>query len=394
MLQLQLKELDICRVSKILAKYNNIKASIANKAITLEGDISDELLSKLCDSVTICTVQNFPSEVVPIGKEENNQVKGNEALLTLNQDSSVDESTGQDIILAPKVMQKYDLIYPTVKRGEVYICDFGDPYGHEQGFISPVIVVQNDVGNFHSPTTIVLPFTSENKKRLPVHHFFHFSDENMLNYKVACVSNEQNVLLAEQIRTVDKTRLRNFIGTMTPEFMDGIQKIIDISLSLKRSESVVVEPKPVYIDRIVYKNVPVIPDTFRERRDINMVQVKMLSIVNAEELFRIFEARSSDKVKIEKILCLFGFDMQKNGVQYLAKAILISPKDAYFNLETLCGNISKDESDIEKDEIKRLIIARVKERFKLGKSSTISFIRLINGFLTKKEDEQDEETDI
>ena len=63
-------------------------------------------------------------------------------------------------------------------------------------------------------------------------------------------------------------------------------------------------------------------------------------------------------------------------------------------METLCENISKDESDIEKDEIKRLIIARVKERFKLGKSSTISFIRLINGFLTKKEDEQDEETDI
>ncbi len=393
MLQLQLKELDICRVSKILAKYNNIKASIANKAITLEGDISDELLSKLCDSVTICTVQNFPSEVVPIGKEENNQVKGNEALLTLNQDSSVDESTGQDIILAPKVMQKYDLIYPTVKRGEVYICDFGDPYGHEQGFIRPVIVVQNDVGNFHSPTTIVLPCTTEDKKSLPVNHFFHFSDENMFDYNSALPS-DKNVIMAEQIRTVDKTRLRGFIGTMTPEFMDDIQKIIDISLSLKRSESVIVEPKPVYIDRIVYKNVPVIPDTYRERRDINMAQIKMLSIVNAEELFRIFEARSSDKVKIEKILCLFGFDMQKNGVQYLAKAILISPKDAYFNLETLCENISKDESDIEKDEIKRLIIARVKERFKLGKSSTISFIRLINGFLTKKEDEQDEETDI
>ncbi len=392
MLQLQLKELDICRVSKILAKYN-IKASIANKTITLEGNISDELLSRLCNSITICTVQNFPSEVVSIGKGESNQVKSNEALLTLKQDSSVDESTGQGIILAPKVMQKYDLIYPTVKRGEVYICDFGEPYGHEQGFIRPAIVVQNDVGNFHAPTTIVLPCTAEDKKSLPVNHFFHFSDENMFDYNSALPS-DKNVIMAEQIRPVDKTRLRSFIGTMTSEFMDDIQKIIDISLSLKRSESVIVEPKPVYIDRIVYKNVPVIPDTYRERRDINMAQIKMLSIVNAEELFRIFETRSSDKVKIEKILCLFGFDMQKNGVQYLAKAILISPKDAYFNLETLCENISKDESDIEKDEIKRLIIARVKERFKLGKSSTISFIRLINGFLTKKEDEQDEETDI
>lgn len=392
MLQLHVEELDICRVSKILAKHN-IKASIANKTITLEGDISDKLLNSLCDSVTICTVQNFPDEVVSVVKDENSQASTNKALLASAKDNSIAKPTSKELILAPKVMQKYDLIYPTVKRGEVYICDFGEPYGHEQGFIRPVIVVQNDVGNFHSPTTIVLPCTAEDKKSLPVNHFFHFSDENMFDYNSALPS-DKNVIMAEQIRTVDKTRLRGFIGTMTPEFMDDIQKIIDISLSLKRSESVIVEPKPVYIDRIVYKNVPVIPDTFRERRDINMAQIKMLSIVNAEELFRISETRSSDKVKIKKILCLFGFDMQKNGVQYLAKAILISPKDAYFNLETLCENISKDESDIEKDEIKRLIIARVKERFKLGKSSTISFIRLINGFLTKKEDEQDEETDI
>lgn len=74
MLQLQLKELDICRVSKILAKYN-IKASIANKTITLEGNISDELLSRLCNSITICTVQNFPSEVVSIGKEKATKLK-------------------------------------------------------------------------------------------------------------------------------------------------------------------------------------------------------------------------------------------------------------------------------------------------------------------------------
>ena len=78
--------------------------------------------------------------------------------------------------------------------------------------------------------------------------------------------------------------------------------------------------------------------------------------------------------------------MQKNGVQYLFKAILISPKDAYFNLETLCESISKSESAIEKDEIKRLIVARVKERFKFKKSPTTDFIRLVNSFLTKKED--------
>lgn len=59
---------------------------------------------------------------------------------------------------------EYDLIYSKVKRGEVYLCDFGESYGSEQGFMRYAIIVQNDDGNFHSPTTIVIACTSEPKK--------------------------------------------------------------------------------------------------------------------------------------------------------------------------------------------------------------------------------------
>ena len=179
------------------------------------------------------------------------------------------------------------------------------------------------------------------------------------------------------------------------EQLNKIQNIIDISLNLQRHEKVITKTEKVYVDKPVYKNVPQFDTNApKERKDLNMVQVKLLSLIDVNELLKIAQARASDKIKAEKILELFGFDMQRNGVQYLFKAILISPKDAYFNLETLCDSVAKSEHNVEKDEIKRLIVARIKEQFKFRKSPAIDFIRLVNRFLIKKEDEQNEENNI
>lgn len=393
MLQLQTKTFDICRISKLLAKHR-IKASISNQVITLDGEISDELLSELCDGITIYNIQNFDDEVIPLIQKETNCPESDEIVLTPTEVEDVAVKTHSDVVLAQTVIEKYDLLYPTVKRGEVYFCDFGEPYGSEQGGERYAIVVQNDDGNLHSPTTIVLACTTKQKKRLPVHYRFVFSNENMIDYDVIRVGMEQTVVMAEQIRTVDKTRLRRFLGTMTPEFMNKMQDIIDISLDLQRQEKVITKTEKVYADKPVYINVPADTNAPKERKDLNMVQIQLLSLVDVNELFKIAQARDSDKIKVEKILEVFGFDMQKNGMQYLFKAILISPKEAYFNLETLCDSIAKSEPNFEKDEIKRLIVARVKEQFKFRKLPTIDFIRLVNSFLIKEEDEQHEENNI
>lgn len=394
MLQLQTKTFDICRISKLLVKHN-IKASISNQVITLDGEISDELLGELCDGITICNVQNFGGEVIPLIQKETNYPESDEIVSTPTEVEDVAVKTPSDVVLAPQITEKYDLLYSTVKRGEVYLCDFGEPYGSEQGNKRYAIVVQNDDGNFHSPTTIVLACTTKQKKRLPFHYHFVFSNENMIDYDVIRVGMKQNVVMAEQIRTVDKTRLRKFLGTMTPEFMNKMQDIIDISLNLQRQEKVITKTEKVYVDKPVYINVPADTNAPKERKDLNMVQIQLLSLVDVNELFKIAQARDSDKIKAEKILGLFGFDMQKNGVQYLFKAILISPKEAYFNLETLCDSVAKSEPNVEKDEIKRLIVARIKEQFKFRKSPTIDFIRLVNSFLIKEEeDEQHEENNI
>lgn len=380
MLQLQAKNINICRISKLLAKYN-IKASITDSIITLDGDISNELLNQLCNSIDINTVQNFTSQGPAYVPKETPIVKSEECIKTevveepkeaetiIEEEAPNAETTQPPHILSQNNLV-YDLLYSEVKRGEVYICDFTEPYGHEQGFIRYAIVIQNDVGNLYSPTTIVVPCTTRHKKELPTHLLCTFSSKNMIDYNRARVGSKENVIMTEHIRTIDKSRLRKYLGTLTPDFMKKIDGKIDISLHLDREVQTIVKQKKV--------NKP------KGRKDLNMVQVQLLSLVDINELLKISHSNFTDEIKVKKILDLFGFDFKKNGVQYLLKAIIASPKNAYFNLETLSKSVSQKES-VDKEEIKRLIIARVKETLSFRESPTIDFIRLVNSFLVKEE---------
>lgn len=371
MLQFQTKSIDICRISKLLVKYN-IKSSITDSVITLEGDIPDDLLTQLCDSININGIQNFISQE-PLSTLSETSFSKNEkstqaevvekpkeiASVCVEEKQQIEEI--QAIPILSHNISEYDLIYSTVKRGEVYLCDFGEPYGHEQGFMRYAIIVQNDDGNFHSPTTIVVACTSEPKKRLPVHYHCTFSSSNMIDYDLEKVGSAENVIMAEQIQTVDKARLRKYLGMLTTDFMEQIDQKLNISLQLSS----------------------------KERKDVNMVQIRLLSFVDINELLKISQEHATDEVKAEKILKLFGFDFNKKGVSYVFEAIIASPKAAYFNLETLSESISKEES-IDKEEVKRLIVARVKETFGFKKAPTIDFIRLVNSFLSKQEDNNEE----
>ena len=347
MLQLRLKEVNICQISKTIGRYNII-ANITNNVVTLYSKVPDELLSELCNNSH--TIQNFNDE------HEFNQ--GGEKI--------TQKESKKEVTITQKNIEKYDLRYPIVKRGEVYLCDYGKPYGSEQGYKRYAIIVQNDYGNIYSPTTIVISCSTASKQKSPVHYCFKFSNENMIDYNMSHVSNKQNVVMAEQIRTVDKTRLRDFLGTMTPKFMDKVQEIIDISLNLSRGEKEFAMEEIIETDRNL---------------NLNIIQMHLLSFVDANELLNISRSEESCKIRVKKILNLFGFDMSKNGAQYLLQAITISLSERYFNLNTLCKNISEAEKDIDKKEIQRLIVSVVKEKFKLIKSPVIDFISLVHIYL-------------
>ena len=111
-----------------------------------------------------------------------------------------------------------------VKRGEVYYADLSPVIGSEQGGVRPVLVVQNDIGNRYSPTVIVSAITSQiNKAKLPTH--IEISSEDFSLPK-------DSVVLLEQIRTIDKKRLKEKIGRFDKNLMGEVDDCLKISLGL------------------------------------------------------------------------------------------------------------------------------------------------------------------
>ena len=111
-----------------------------------------------------------------------------------------------------------------MRRGVVYYCDLRPVVGSEQGGIRPVLIVQNDVGNKHSPTIIVAAITSkQNKAKLPTHIELSAKRYDM---------ERDSVILLEQLRTVDKRRLKDRVCHLDEDMMRQVNKGLMISLEL------------------------------------------------------------------------------------------------------------------------------------------------------------------
>ena len=111
-----------------------------------------------------------------------------------------------------------------VRRGDIYYADLSPVIGSEQGGVRPVLVVQNDIGNKYSPTVIAAAITSQiNKAKLPTH-----IEIDAREYGLA----KDSVVLLEQVRTIDKKRLKEKIGHLDEDVMDKVNQAITISFGL------------------------------------------------------------------------------------------------------------------------------------------------------------------
>ncbi len=112
----------------------------------------------------------------------------------------------------------------TVKRGDIYYADLSPVIGSEQGGVRPVLIVQNDVGNKFSPTVIAAAITSQrDKTNLPTH------------IKVdadGCGLSKDSIVLLEQVRTIDKQRLKEKMGSLDTSAMNKIDKALSVSFGL------------------------------------------------------------------------------------------------------------------------------------------------------------------
>ncbi len=110
-----------------------------------------------------------------------------------------------------------------IRRGDIFSVNFDPPRGSEQGKRRPAIIIQNDIGNQYSPTTILAPITTGDKAKYPVNVAVLAPEGGLKN---------NSVILLNQILTVDKGRLGRYWGRVTPETMQSVDKALQISLGL------------------------------------------------------------------------------------------------------------------------------------------------------------------
>ena len=111
-----------------------------------------------------------------------------------------------------------------VKRGEIYYADLSPVVGSEQGGVRPVLIVQNDIGNKHSPTVIAAAITSQkDKSKLPTHISLNAA---------SCGLAKDSIVLLEQVRTLDKKRLKERMGELDSDAMSQVNNALSVSFGL------------------------------------------------------------------------------------------------------------------------------------------------------------------
>ena len=124
----------------------------------------------------------------------------------------------------------------SVKRGDIYYADLSPVVGSEQGGLRPVLIIQNDVGNRHSPTVIAAAITSRlGKARLPTHIDIYADKAGLA---------KDSVVLLEQIRTLDKRRLKEKMGHLDETLMRDVNTAIAVSFGLGETLGVVASTTP------------------------------------------------------------------------------------------------------------------------------------------------------
>ena len=116
-----------------------------------------------------------------------------------------------------------------IRRGDLYYAELDPIVGSEQAGFRPVLVVSNDIGNRYSPVIVVVPITSRRigKKQLPTH----------VEVKIPELLKNDSTALTEQIRTVDKLRLKEYIGSLPPSVMRQVDQALAISIGIEQTSS-------------------------------------------------------------------------------------------------------------------------------------------------------------
>ena len=186
----------------------------------------------------------------------------------------------------------------TIKRNEIYYADLSPVQGSEQDGIRPVLIIQNDIGNKHSPTTIIAPITSIQKKTYLPTHVFMGTD----------ILPKDSYILLEHIRAIDKTRLRNFIGRIEASTIKKVNQAICISLDIKRRKHKMTERNCLSM----LKNEPEVMTVIEAAKVLRLGKNKTYDLISSGRLSSI---KVGGKIIVPK-MCLVSFLTDTKNYQF------------------------------------------------------------------------------
>ena len=422
MLKLLVRDLDICRVSKLLG-MNRLKATITESSIIIDSDeINDEVIDNLFENATIYSAQNYHASDATTSMDTETTVEEKDTFVdvpsqvaetikiavdTITSEAVTNTSVDVDAVKM-EVMTKNELSTETKKSAVEYsgetIEQFEETIGSEYHVENSThLVTQADVEVEQPKSSRSKIPKSEMVYRGEVYKWDSILDEDdgegKIKECVIIIQNDYQMSASDDTIALfctshyEERAPFHFSFALTEKTMldhsaDRLGFFDRCTLFVGHIKGISRKQLGKYLGMMTYSFMNTLQPTIdfclglKRSRTVNWAQLQMLSTIDMADLLAIAESKVSNSQKVTEILKLFHFDMSQNGMEYVKNSILIASTLGDYRLEDLAQLVAEKEQ-VEATEVLRLIVARIKEKFHFKKSPAISFIRLIDKLLRK-----------
>ncbi|MBE6345470.1 MAG: hypothetical protein E7063_07305 [Spirochaetaceae bacterium] len=437
MLKLLVRDLDICRVSKLLGK-NRLKASITGSSIIIDSDeITDEVIDNLFENATIFSAQNYHTSDAATSMDTETNVEEKDTSVDVpsqvaeTTDVAVDTVTSETVTDTPvnadtvtsEAVTNTPVVADAVKSEEMAKNEFStetpksavaysdEPIEQSDETIdseyhvenSTDLVTQEDVEVEQPKSSRSKIPKSEMVYRGEVYKWGSVRDkddgEGKIKECVIIIQNDYQMSASDDTialfctshyeeRAPIQFSFALTEGTMVDHSVNRLELFDRCTMFVGHIKGISRKQLGKYLGTMTDSFMNTLQPTIdfclglKRSRTVNWAQLQMLSTIDMADMFAIAESKVSNSQKVTEFLKLFHFDMSQNGMEYVKKAILVASTLGDYRLEDLVQLIAKKEQ-VEASEVLRLIVARIKENFHFKKSPAISFIRLIDKLLRK-----------
>lgn len=370
---------DLAKLTTIFVRHKlNAELNVGNGEIVVRGGaVSEEFSKELCEQVKLVSIANYAADeaICPPGDEckpKPKEAADHKVITTANPqvDCSNTESTvampavvtpqanaSAPAVACPQAVQSYT---GEIHRGDIFWTNFGDaPNGYGVYKIRPSVIVSNPRG-LNGANVLVVPMSSSASSLKHAYYPTHleFSWDRASYSRDGSNScrfpQKTGVFMADKICTIEKTNLISRIGHISAEILQKLEGCMMSALGINVLTTGIDEPV------------------------LSLLQIELLEKINISKLRQISsDSTASLDEKAKKILSLYGLDLNKAGVPYLLEACTVKVSPDKKALPEILAAVAEKHKGVDKNEMQRLIIARLKETLGMKYSPANQFVRLV-----------------